>query len=329
MKNKFSVVNNCGRYYMYVNDRIYHTPCCFKISSTDKGLVEAIARKYQEGKPNLVKRYLLKYTNEEIVTLMQDLRKDDIVYYRYPFSNDPLLCAGMFTNKQLRAMVDAYSECGSMTLVFSVFADRFKNKAELYRKCIEIDFAEQLNIDVQGLVSDDFLKKFLIKYQGAVVPKEDKAKEQFEEQLKKFEIKECEDDYEDQEYDIEMRYNEYDYDSDELNERLANLDEDTLRKLEIVREFVSRHDDFWADFEDCVAVYRPLFHAGDPLRFCFYPPFGMEAFTGCESDKLILTKKGALCVENHNNGMIFNILDCIKGSLDNAVIAIEAENAKQ
>ena len=119
--------------------------------------MEAIARKYEEGKPNLVKRYLLKYTNIELATLMHDLRQEDVVYYRYPFSNHPALCADMFTNKQLREMIDAYSECGSMTLVFSVFADSSSQRAGLYREFIEIDFAEQLNIDVRGLVSEDFL----------------------------------------------------------------------------------------------------------------------------------------------------------------------------
>lgn len=331
MNKRFSVINACGRYYLYEYNNLFRTPCHFTISSIDKGLMEAIARKYEEGKPNLVKRYLLKYTNIELATLMHDLRQEDVVYYRYPFSNHPALCADMFTNKQLREMIDAYSECGSMTLVFSVFADSGSMRAGLYREFIEIDFAEQLNIDVRGLVSEDFLEKFLLKYRGFVVPKSAKAKNAFEELLKRFEIEEVYDEYDDdeEEYDDESDDDGcYDYDSDEHKDRLANLDADTLRKFEVIREFVSRHDDFWADFEDCDAVYRPLFHVADPMRFWFYPPFGMEASIGCESDKLILTKKGALCVENHNDGLFYNILDCIKDSLDNAYRAVEAENAK-
>ena len=112
---------------------MFRTPCHLTISSIDKGLVEAIARKHEEGKPNLVKRYLLKYTNEELATLMHDLRQEDVVYYRYPFSNNPALCADMFTNKQLREMIDAYTECGSMNLVFSVFADVAETNAGFYR----------------------------------------------------------------------------------------------------------------------------------------------------------------------------------------------------
>ena len=110
-------------------------------------------------------------------------------------------------------------------------------------------------------------------------------------------------------------------------ERMAALDEESLRKFEIVREFVSKHDDFWADFEDCDAVYRPFFHSGEPMRFWFYPPTGRYSVIGCESDKLILTKAGEICVENHFDGEFYNILDCLNEPLDDAVEAINNYNA--
>ena len=96
-------------------------------------------------------------------------------------------------------------------------------------------------------MSEDFLEKFLLKYRGFVVPKSAKAKNAFEELVKRFEIEEVYDEYDDdeEEYDDESDDDGcYDYDSDELKERLASLDADSLRKFEVVREFVSRHDDF-------------------------------------------------------------------------------------
>lgn len=106
--------------------------------------------------------------------------------------------------------------------------------------------------------------------------------------------------------------------------RMAELDEETLRKFNIVREFVSKHDDFWAAFEDCDAVYRPFFHAENPMRFWFNPPFNEDGESyPAESDKLILTKTGEIHVEDHGDGEFYNILDCVGDTLDNAVYAIE------
>lgn len=344
MNKRFSVVNHCGRYYLYEYNNMFRTPCHLTISSIDKGLVEAIARKHEEGKPNLVKRYLLKYTNEELATLMHDLRQEDVVYYRYPFSNNPALCADMFTNKQLREMIDAYTECGSMNLVFSVFADVAETNAGFYREFIEIDFAEQLNIDVRGLVSEDFLEKFLLRYQGVVVPKSAKVKNAFKaqmawfEQLKRFEIEEVEDcEYEDEceeedeagEYEQDAYDLDRETDTEEVARRMEDLDEETLSRFNIVRDFVSKHQDFWADFEDCDAVYRPLFHAGDGeevMRFWFNPPYDKngESYPR-ESDKLVLTKSGKILVEDHSDGRFYNILDCVGDTLENAVYAITGE----
>ena len=66
MKERFDVVEKDGRFHLYEGGQEYLTPCFFPISSCDKGLVEAIARKLGEGKPNLVMLYLRKYDNAEL-----------------------------------------------------------------------------------------------------------------------------------------------------------------------------------------------------------------------------------------------------------------------
>ena len=58
MKNRFSVVEKDGRYHLYEGDKEYLTPCLFPLSSCDKGLMEAIARRLGENKPNVVMLYL-------------------------------------------------------------------------------------------------------------------------------------------------------------------------------------------------------------------------------------------------------------------------------
>jgi hypothetical protein len=60
------------------------------------------------------------------------------------------------------------------------------------------------------------------------------------------------------------------------------------------------------------------------MRFWFNPPYDEKGVSyPRESDKLILTKKGEIYVEDHGDGEFYNILDCVGSTLDNAVYAIE------
>ena len=336
MKGSYSVIEREGRYWLSFNDRMYITPFYLNISSEDKGLVEAAARKIEEGKPTLVMRYLCKYSNEELVKLMQDLKVGDIYWYRYSFTNDPELCASSFSNLQLRKLIDAYTDCGSMGLVCNV-ASKTDYSPWLCARIVEACFAENgCGIDMENMISDDDAEVFLNKYQGFLIPAAPKAKSRFEALLLKFEIEEEDDysDWDDEEDEYEGAGYEpdaYDMDCEEDAEsvarRMTELDEETLRQFNVVRDFVSKHQDFWADFEDCDAVYRPFFHAGDGeevMRFWFNPPLnGQDESYPCESDKIVLTKSGKILVEDHGDGRFYNILDCVGDTLENAVCAIE------
>lgn len=337
-RDSVEVKEKDGRYWLYMNDLEYLTPFYLELSSKDKGLIEAAARKIHEGKPTLVMKYLSKYSNEELVDLMLDLKQNDICWFRFTFTNKPELCASSFSNLQLRKLIDAYTDCGSMILAFDVVSTSSGWDPCTFARYIENCFADAgCTVDMTDLISDADAEEFLNKYQGLLVPTDFKARCNFFDVLKQFEIEEEEEDcdYEDEyEEEDEPAANEpdaYDLDSeaeaDEVASRMEGLDEETLRRFNIVRDFVSKHQDFWADFEDCDAVYRPFFHAGDGeevMRFWFNPPYGKRGTSyPRESDKLVLTKSGKILVEDHSDGRFYNILDCVGDTLENAVYAIE------
>ena len=52
MKKAFHVIEKDNRFFLYKEEEEFRTVIQNTISSVDKGLVEVIARKMNEGKPN-------------------------------------------------------------------------------------------------------------------------------------------------------------------------------------------------------------------------------------------------------------------------------------
>lgn len=205
MKEKFSVVEQHGRYFLYVNDQEYVTPCFFNISSYDKGLVEAIGRKVTEGKPNLVKLYLNKYDNAELVQIIRDLAAVDHYWARYEITNNQELCAKVFKDIQLRKLIDAYSECGSINMSIDVATSDMEDSfdpflagmavtsglymspegeaADIYYNELCDIFQDRFDRDIRDELSTDFLEEFVLKYNAILLPKGPRARSKFEEVL--------------------------------------------------------------------------------------------------------------------------------------------------
>lgn len=202
MKQKFSVVEKNNRYFLYEGDHEYTTPCLFNISSRDKGLVEAIARKISENKPNLVKLYLRKYSNAELVELITDLSSSDIYIYAMSSSpKNPDLWTRTFKNIQLRKLIDAYSDCGSINMAISICVhdveedfDYFMagmaacsgisicpedEDAELYFDDLCEFFEDKFGRDVSEELSTDFLESLIRKHNAHLLPKGPRARSNF------------------------------------------------------------------------------------------------------------------------------------------------------
>lgn len=341
-------VGQRARFFLWDEDRgeKYTTPCLFNISSCDAGLVEAIGRKISENKPNLVKLYLKKFNNAELVDIIKELFSTDSYWPGFNITNNPELCAQVFNGNQLRKLIDAYSECGSINLALSVAADDVEedfdyflagmaatsgtimsaagDSAQLHYDNLCEYFMDQHNRDVSDELSIDFLEKFIAKHNACILPKGPRARSNFWDTMELLDSKPANDieNLNDEELDKKMQEDE----SERVSKRIAELDEEKSRMFEIVREFVSKHDDFGLDGnQQYKAVYRPSWHP-EPVCFWFNPPFNEKGESRPRvSNTLILTKTGRVLVEDERDGELYDILDCLGGTLDNVVYAITGE----
>ena len=210
MKERFDVVEKDGRFHLYEGGQEYLTPCFFPISSCDKGLVEAIARKLGEGKPNLVMLYLRKYDNAELVEIIKDLASVDTYSGWYKITNNSKLCAEVFRNIQLRRLIDAYSACGSMALVINIaardveedyddffpgmavtsgiYASPYYDEADFLYDMLCDHIEDLLGMDVSETLSTDYLADFVIKYNAILVPKGERARNRFSDLLHQLQV---------------------------------------------------------------------------------------------------------------------------------------------
>ena len=346
MKQKLTIVGKSGRFFLWEDDHEYTTPCLFSISSRDLGLIEAIGRKISENKPNLVKLYLRKFNNSELVEILKDLFSIDGYWPQYNITNNSNLCAALLEGIQLRKLIDAYSECGSINLALSVAADDVEedfddfmagmaatseiimsaaeDAAQLHYDNLCEYFEDQHNRDVSEELSIDFLEQFILKHNASILPKGPRARRNFWNTMELLDSKPANDieNLNDEELDKKMQEEE----SEKVSKRIAELDEETSRMFEIVREFVSKHNDFGLDGNQRYkAVYRPSWHP-EPVCFWFNPPFNEKGESRPRvSNTLILTKTGRVLVEDERDGELYDILECLGGTLDNVVYAITGE----
>lgn len=346
MKQKLTIVGKAGRFFLCEEDHEYTTPCLFNISSRDLGLIKAIRSKIDENKPNLVKRYLKDLDNAELVNILKDLFSIDGYWPQYNITNNSNLCAVLLKGIQLRKLIDAYSECGSINLALSVAAndiyedfDDFmagmaatsgitmsaaRDTAELHYANLCGYFEDQHNRDVSEELSIDFLEQFILKHNASILPKGPRARRNFWNTMELLDSKPANDieNLNDEELDKKMQEEE----SERVSKRIAELDDEISRMFEIVREFVSKHDDFGLDGNQRYkAVYRPSWHP-EPVCFWFNPPFNEKGESRPRvSNTLILTKTGRVLVEENRDGEMYDILDCLGDTLLNAAYAITGE----
>ena len=118
MNKVFHVVEKENRFFIYKENDEFRTVIQNTISSADKGLAEAIARKMNEGKPNLVNLYLCKFDKQDLIDLLIDLSVND-----NNFTCTSLELPELFNGLkdiQLRKIANVYSECGDISLAIII-----------------------------------------------------------------------------------------------------------------------------------------------------------------------------------------------------------------
>lgn len=92
--------------------------------------------------------------------------------------------------------------------------------------------------------------------------------------------------------------------------------------IEFIRNFVYHNNDGDATGY-YAAVYNPTFHP-IPMSFWFNPPFDENGESApSPSGMICVDRNGNVFVENFDDGVIYNITQCLGDTLENAVYAIQ------
>lgn len=211
MKKAFHVIEKDNRFFLYKEEEEFRTVIQNTISSVDKGLVEVIARKMNEGKPNIVNLYLCNFDRQGLIDLVKDLSTNDIYSIRLSIELPEFLNG--LKDIQLRKIANVYSECGDIglaILVGTIDADDYDWFGAGMAACSEIgmdpveDWADMIieelctqyaehnssgeDIDdeyyhlmdeMENMIPRDDLVKFMWKYCDYLLPKGPKAKSSF------------------------------------------------------------------------------------------------------------------------------------------------------
>ena len=195
MKHNFKVVERDGKFVIYEGEMEYLTPLCLPLITSDKGLAEAMVRKIVEGKPNLVTRYLMKYNTQELLATVDDLAaleafKDwDIIHSHEGIS--------LFKDVKLRKLIDAYSESGSISLIYCMGIDNVWENDMFYDPFLDgmmatsglssdpySDYADmkytilcdQLEEEYEDKISFEFMEGLIRKYNAFLLPSSERAR---------------------------------------------------------------------------------------------------------------------------------------------------------
>ena len=120
----YKLVEHDGGYIIYKDNDVYETQLYTNIFVYDKGLGEAAVRKFNEGKPNVVLRYLQKFGRAELIELIKQTENHDFYSEVLLSSNNSaalvIALEEFFSDAHLRKLIDAYVEFGTLALPLSI-----------------------------------------------------------------------------------------------------------------------------------------------------------------------------------------------------------------
>lgn len=118
----YKLVEHEGGYIIYKGDEVYKTKLYTNIFVYDKGLGEVAVRKLNEGKPNVVLRYLQKFDRAKLIELIKQTENHDL-YSKVsclPTTNLVTALDEFLSDAHLRKLIDAYVELGTLALPLSI-----------------------------------------------------------------------------------------------------------------------------------------------------------------------------------------------------------------
>ena len=117
---EYKLVEHDGGYIIYKGNDVYETPLYTNIFVYDKCLGDAAVRKLNEGKPNIVLRYLQKFDRAKLFEFIKQADGHD--FYSEVLLNSKgsatlvIALEEFFSDAHLRKLIDAYVEFGTLAL---------------------------------------------------------------------------------------------------------------------------------------------------------------------------------------------------------------------
>jgi hypothetical protein len=120
---EYKLVEHEGGYIIYKDNEVYETKLYTNIFVYDKSVGEVAVRKLNEGKSNIVLRYLQKFDRSKLIEFIGQTEKHDIYSNILSLSNNAALVKALdefLSDAQLRKLIDAYVELGTLALPLSI-----------------------------------------------------------------------------------------------------------------------------------------------------------------------------------------------------------------
>ena len=121
---EYRLVEHDGGYIIYKGNEVYETQLLTNIFVYDKCLGDAAVRKLNEGKPNVVLRYLQKFDRAQLLELIKQTEGHDFYSEVLFFSKNAVALVialeEFLSDAHLRKLIDAYVEFGTLALPFYI-----------------------------------------------------------------------------------------------------------------------------------------------------------------------------------------------------------------
>lgn len=198
---KYKLAESPNGYVIYKGDEEYITPLHTNIVIKDRGLAEATLRKLNYNRPMAVRRYLGRYDYAGLINLIEEhLAVEKVLdkhYYDIRMRYDCIISIlnerRFFNETQLRRVIDAYTEHGTMGVVLafglddpydnydpflsyygvSAGSDAINDVQELLEEALEDQYNKEMPLDTA------YLKGIFDKYSRFLLPKTERAAKDF------------------------------------------------------------------------------------------------------------------------------------------------------
>lgn len=127
---EYKLVEHNGGYVIYKGNEVYETQLCTNIFVYDKCLGDVAVRKLNEGKPNVVLRYLQQFDRAKLFEFIKQTEGHDLYSEVLLISAVDLVIAlaEFLSDAHLRKLIDAYVEFGTLALpLYIATSDIYEN----------------------------------------------------------------------------------------------------------------------------------------------------------------------------------------------------------